>query len=191
MHHIHLLAYFQQILESIFLSLSCFMLSSEHSPTLILLRRPMKVLSSFWLIFSGSSAIKKSDHKLKRSPNVIVYFWNIWIDLIGGNCNKSSATIMISLQVVDFLGSWIFHNLSSIWSRQIFGTTGISSIITTDTSKHKLRRLPLSQSESLGRVYPFAFDGIHSLKLIVVPFILMAATPVGEGMRTLGWTGDT
>ena len=54
----------------------------------------MRVLSRFCLITSVNYAIKNSDHKLKESPNVLLYFSNIWSDLIGGNCNKSPTTII-------------------------------------------------------------------------------------------------
>ena len=84
--------------------------------------------------------------------------------------------------MVDFLGSQLFH--------VTFYEYEVDSIITTDTSNYKLRSLALSESESLGRVYPFTFGGILSPDLIVVPLMLMIATPAGGRVRTLGLSGD-
>ena len=47
-----------------------------------------------------------------------------------------------------------------------------------------------SESERLGRVYPLTIGGILSPELIVVPLILIAATPVGARIRTFGLSGD-
>ena len=59
----------------------------------------------------------------------------------------------------------------------------------TGISNHRLRSLALSESERLGRVNPFTFDGILSPELIVVPLTLMAATPFGARLRILGLSG--
>ena len=40
-----------------------------------------------------SSANKNSDNKLKKSPNGLLHFSNIWGDLIDGNCKKPTTTI--------------------------------------------------------------------------------------------------
>lgn len=113
---IYILAYFQQILQwhkedhcfdhctkrSVFLCWSYFMLSSKHSSTLILLRTTMKVLSPFYLITLGSCTIKNTDQNLKKSPYVLLYFSNIWDDLVGGNCNKSTTAI-----IDNFENAWL------------------------------------------------------------------------------------
>ena len=54
----------------------------------------MKVLSPFYLITLGSCTIKNTDQNLKKSPYVLLYFSNIWDDLVGGNCNKSTTAII-------------------------------------------------------------------------------------------------
>ena len=134
------------------------------------------------------SAIQNNDHRLKKSPNALLYIWNIWGDLIGGNSNKSPTTRIDKLPK-----GWvsrqpnISHNPLCIWGKWIFETIYISSIRTTATSECKLRSLPLSESESLGKVYTFTNSGMLSPELIVVPLILMAVTPVGARIRPLGW----
>ena len=70
------------------------------------------VLSPFCLITSVSSANKNSDDKLKKSPNGLLHFSNIWGDLIDGNCKKPTTTIT-NKSANDWLSAQpnISHNL--------------------------------------------------------------------------------
>ena len=60
---------------------------------------------------------------------------------------------------------------------------------TTATSEYKLHSLTFSESESLGKVYPFTDGGVLSPELIVGQLILMAASAVGARIRNLGLYG--
>ena len=69
-------------------------------------------------------------------------------------------------------------------------TIEISYISTTNTSEYKFLSLRRSDSKRLGNVYPLTYGGILSPELMVVPLILIAATPVGSRIRTFGLSGD-
>ena len=69
--------------------------------------------------------------------------------------------------MVDFLGSQAFHITFYVY--EVDGPSKplvILSITTTDTSKYKFRSLALSESESLGIVYPFTFGDILISELL-------------------------
>ena len=63
------------------------------------------------------------------------------------------------------------------------------AVRTAATSKYKLRSLALSESESLGKVYPFTYGAMLSPELIVAQLVLMAASPVGARIRSLALSG--
>ena len=134
----------------IFLCWSWILLSFEHWPTWILLRRSSKVWSLLCLITCVSLAFKYNDHILKNSQNVLLYPSNILGNLIGDNCSKSPETRINTLSVGGVSRQPnISHNLLCIWSKRIFETIDISSIRTTATSEYKLRSLGLSETEAL------------------------------------------
>ena len=151
----------------------------------------MKVWSLLCLITCVSLAFKYNDHILKNSQNVLLYPSNILGNLIGDNCSKSPETRINTLSVGGVSRQPnISHNLLCIWSKRIFETIDISSIRTTATSEYKLRSLGLSETEILDKVYPFTYGGMLSPEIMVVPLILLAATPVGAGIRILDLSGN-
>ena len=108
------------------------------------------------LITSFSSAIKHNNHRLKSSPNSLLYASNIFGDLNSGNCNKSPTTRTDKLPYGwDSRQAIISHNILYTWSKRIFETIHILSIRATATSEYKLRSLALPECEILGNVYPF------------------------------------